>query len=116
LRPTADPVVNLTEQDNRVEAPVGLYEKLLISLPVRKGSGAVWQLTDPVGPQLEQLRAPAAKPGTQVLAFHAVKTGTVTVRLSTSTGGNWYAVILVWEIQLSPKNFGRPGPGVTSPR
>jgi hypothetical protein len=106
-------VIDATEQNNRFRVPVGIDEQLQISLPVQ--SGAVWQLADPVGPELRQLSAPAGSSGTQVLAFQAVKPGTVTVQLHSSSGGTWYAVVLVWKIQFSPKNFVPVGRGRTSP-
>ncbi len=114
LKPTANLEVYLTQQDNRVEAPVGILEKLFITLPAK--NGAVWTLAYPVGPELKQLQAPASAAGTQTLAFQAVKTGTVTVELNSSKGGQWYAVILVWAIHLSPKNFVPPGAPETSPK
>jgi hypothetical protein len=112
---TSDPVINLTEQDNRVGAWVGLTAKLVISLPIGNGGGTPWQLTDSVGPQLQQLSARSTA-GTQVFAFRAVKTGEETVRLHNGqTGADWYTVVEVWTINLSPKNFVPPGAGVTSP-
>jgi hypothetical protein len=113
LHISANLVTRLSEQNNRDGAFLPFNGTLLISLPVAKGSRAVWQLTDPVGPELKQIRAPATTPGTQVLAFHGAATGDVTVRLHKSTGGNWYAVVAVWTIHLSPKNFAPPGSGVT---
>ncbi len=113
LHISANLVTRLNEQDNRYEAFLPLNGTLLISLPVAKGSRAVWKLTDPVGPELKQIRAPATTPGTQVLAFHGAKTGDVTVRLHKSAGGDWYAVVAVWTINLNPRNFAPPGSGVT---
>jgi hypothetical protein len=51
-----------------------------------------------------------------VFAFHAAKTGTVTLRLRSSTGANWYAVVWVWTLNLTPKDFvpARPGIKVTT--
>ncbi len=112
LHLNANPVIQLTEQNNRYRAPVGLDEELLVSLPGGTGGGAVWQLVGSVAPELRQITPPAATPATQVFAFHAAKTGTVTLRLRSSTGANWYAVVWVWTLNLTPKDFVPARPGI----
>jgi hypothetical protein len=112
MRLSGSLVISLTEQSNRIGSFVGLHDTLRISLPVKKG--VVWQLTDPVGPVLQQISPPSAAPGTQVLAFRGVKTGEVTVRLRNNAGGKWYSVVDVWTINLSPENFAPARPGIKS--
>ena len=51
--------------------------------------------------------------GSEVLTFRAEHPGAVTLRLrNTATGTSWYAVVAVFAVHFSPRDFRPPEPGV----
>jgi hypothetical protein len=103
--------VSLDQADYGAGTGVLLGGSLTVTLPTGTASDP-WVLDGSVAPELT-LTSTTDSSGEQLLTFDAAKTGTVTLRLhDTVTGSSWWAVVAVFTLHFTPKNFVRPEPGI----
>jgi hypothetical protein len=104
--------VDLTEANEGAGVALPLGGTLTVTLPAAT-SGHGWRVVSHIAPELQEVSAtPGIQLGTELLVFHGVHTGTVTLRLAGGPQQSFWAVVSVFTLHFTPQNFQPPRPGI----